>query len=572
MHPDNDRGVPRVSLGLPIYNGARFLRECLDSILAQTFRDFELIVCDNASTDETVSIVKEYMQRDGRISLYHANENRGAAPNFNWTFKLSRGDFFKWCAADDVLKPDYVERCLRALESAADAVMAYSGAVDIDETGAILREIYDNRVPLRFAAPEPHVRFQDLTCFDHSCIAVFGVARQSDVRQTSLIGPYVGSDRILLAELGLRGKILRVGDDLLRHREHPGRSVNEIKDLRRRTVWFDTAAHGPVFPYWRLLAEYFRVACASELPLDDKLRCVFQLARWIKWGQWRGLLGDLVPNENLRRFRQLMRSVTICLRDLCESASNRFTHVGMAWMRAIQNGSDITAGPGKGLLFEAGPDTPRFLSGDYERSVQETLRLIVCRGDVCYDIGANLGFFSLLLGRLAGAEGIVYAFEPVPRNASLIQKNARLNRMNNIFVMQIAVSCDDGTSELLLARHVGGAVLKNIGVPHDFTESLAVETASIDSLVARQQIKPPNVVKIDVEGSEMDVLRGMEMVLRKWAPRVVLEFDDRTLHGCEAKLSACRAYLEDLHYRTEILPNAYPGSKWFVRHFVAEHT
>jgi len=293
MHAVGERGVPRVSLGLPVYNAERFLRACIDSILAQTIRDFELVVCDNASTDATVGIVEEYMQRDPRITLHRASENRGAAANFNWTFQMSRGEFFKWCAADDVLRPDYIERCLSALHDEPDVVMAYSGAIDIDESGASVREIYDNRVPLRFAATEPHIRFQDLICYEHSCIAVFGVTRRAELERTSLIGPYVGSDRTLLVELGLRGRLLRIGDDLLLHREHRGRSVNEVSDLRRRAVWFDTKARGPVFPYWRLLGEYFRAIRVSELSLNERLRCAFQLARWVKWGKWRELLGDL---------------------------------------------------------------------------------------------------------------------------------------------------------------------------------------------------------------------------------------------------------------------------------------
>lgn len=293
LSAEASRDIPRVSLGLPVYNGATFLRACLDSILTQTFRDFELIVCDNASTDDTVSIVEAYMRRDPRISLHRAATNRGAAANFNWAFELARGEFFKWCAADDVLKPEYVEMCVSALETMPDAVAAYSGAMDIDESGLVVKEIYDNRVSLRFSAREPHVRFQDLTCYDHSCVAVFGIVRRANMKGTSLIGPYVGSDRTFLVEIGLRGRIVRVADDLLLHREHRGRSVNEIKELQRRAVWFDSNARGPVFPYWRLLAEYMRAVRVSELPLGEKVRCAYQLVRWIKWGQWRKLLGDL---------------------------------------------------------------------------------------------------------------------------------------------------------------------------------------------------------------------------------------------------------------------------------------
>lgn len=194
----------------------------------------------------------------------------------------------------------------------------------------------------------------------------------------------------------------------------------------------------------------------------------------------------------------------------------------------------------------------------------------VHRGDVCYDIGANLGFFSLLLGRLAGPDGSVYAFEPVARNASNIERNARLNGLPNIEVLRIALCATDGHEELLLAHHVGGAVLKSAGAPPDFAGSVTVETARLDTLVNIRRLKPPNIVKIDVEGAEMDVLRGMEQVLRTCAPIVVVELDDETAAACEKKVSLCRTFLRDLGYRSELLPNAYPDRGWFVRHFIAK--
>jgi FkbM family methyltransferase len=188
---------------------------------------------------------------------------------------------------------------------------------------------------------------------------------------------------------------------------------------------------------------------------------------------------------------------------------------------------------------------------------------------VFYDIGANLGFFSVLLGRLVGTTGLVYSFEPVPANAAMIERNARLNGLNNIKVMRIACSREARSSELLLAHYAGGAVLKGAGVPPDLAGSLMVETSSIDILVESQQIKPPNLVKIDVEGAEMDVLQGMEKVLRKWAPAILLEVDDATAAGCQEKLLSYRKFLHDRQYQTELLPNSYVGSKWSVQHFVA---
>ena len=255
--------------------------------------------------------------------------------------------------------------------------------------------------------------------------------------------------------------------------------------------------------------------------------------------------------------------------DLLDSVGQRFERIGAACKRALGGVSRIRSGPGKGLRFDAGLHTRRFACGRYEIPVQQALAALVRPGDVCCDIGANLGFFSILLGRLAGPSGSVYAFEPVPTNASTIERNARLNRMRNIVVMEVALSGTDGEDELLLARHVGGAVLRSAGTPPDLVGSAVVQTAALDTLLERQRVAPPDIVKIDVEGAEMEVLRGMDRTLRLRSPTIVLELDDATSAGCEKKTNSCQSYLHDLGYRTTLLRNSYPDGQWFVAHVLA---
>lgn len=255
--------------------------------------------------------------------------------------------------------------------------------------------------------------------------------------------------------------------------------------------------------------------------------------------------------------------------DLVATAKQNLAQIGAACKRAFRRVAEIESGPGKGLRFDAGPRSGDFASGGYERPVQEALASLVKPGAVCYDVGANLGFFSVLLGRLAGPTGSIYAFEPVAGNAAMIERNASLNRLGNIRVLRIALSRADGRGELLLARHPGGAVLRGAGIPPDPAGRVAVETCAIDTLVDSRKIEPPDVVKIDVEGAEMDVLQGMVKVLRAQAPIVILELDDETETACEKKVSLCRSFLGDLDYRMARLPNAYPDGRWFVRHLVA---
>lgn len=239
--------------------------------------------------------------------------------------------------------------------------------------------------------------------------------------------------------------------------------------------------------------------------------------------------------------------------------------------RLLRKVPRIASGPGKGLRFDAWRAAAGFVSGDYEVPVQEAVASLLREGDVFYDIGANVGFFSVLGGRLVGQGGAVYAFEPVPANAAMVERNARLNRLQNVEVLRIAVSHQAGRSELYLAHYAGGAALKSAGVPPDLAGSIVVDTSPIDDLVKRRRIRPPDVVKIDVEGAEKDVLQGMLDVLREWKPKVILEVDDADETRCDGKLAACREFLQDLHYRCEVLPNSYRDGKWFVRHFIARH-
>ncbi len=283
--------APRVSLGLPVYNGEAFLDACIASILAQDYDDFELIICDNASTDDTARIVAGWAARDPRIRPYRSAQNCGAALNFNRAFAPARGELFKWCAADDLVAPGFLGACVAALDAAPAAVLAWSGAVDIDEEGREIGEIYDNREPFAFGAADVAARFRDLVCPGHSCIAVFGLIRSAVLRETSLIAPYVASDKVLLAELGVRGPFVRVDGNLIQHRQHRGRSVTANPRLRDRAPWFDPRSGWLLFPHFRLAREYARVALAA--PAGQRIRCLAHVARWIRWDGWRGMAEDL---------------------------------------------------------------------------------------------------------------------------------------------------------------------------------------------------------------------------------------------------------------------------------------
>lgn len=228
-----------VSLALPVYNGANFLAEALESLLCQTFPDFEIIVTDNASTDSTPDICQTFAERDSRIRYQRMPRNIGAGPNFNWAFRLGRGEFFKWCAHDDLISPDYVERCVAMLESRPDAVLAFGRTIRIDENGE------ESKLRERGLMPplehdDPIVRFRTAIRHSGSCFPVFGLFRANALKRSMLHSPYYGSDRALLAEIALLGKSVLVEEAVFYNRDHGARSVR-MRDKAERRRWHNTS-------------------------------------------------------------------------------------------------------------------------------------------------------------------------------------------------------------------------------------------------------------------------------------------------------------------------------------------
>ncbi len=285
---------PKITIGLPVFNGERFLDEAIASIVAQSHAEFELIVADNASTDGSLAIAKRWRERDHRIEVIESPTNLGAAPNFNRVFAAATGELFKWAPCDDLIEPDFLEKCVARMRAVPEAILVYTDAVKIDADGNALRPIYDSRMNLLTDSPDPTVRFRDLVVRDHSCISVFGLIRSDALRKTDRIGSYVASDRVLLAQLALLGPFARIDEPLIRHREHGGRSTRSIPRLKDRLNWFDTSLpETRAYPNWRLLKEYAATIAASELSGAQRARCYAHLLRWIRCGGWKGMLGDL---------------------------------------------------------------------------------------------------------------------------------------------------------------------------------------------------------------------------------------------------------------------------------------
>jgi glycosyltransferase involved in cell wall biosynthesis len=267
--------IPKVSIGLAVFNGDRYLREAVQSILSQTFGDFELILSDNASTDQTEAICRRFAEQDRRIRYSRNPTNIGGANNENRTFELSRGQYFRWAAHDDVCAPDLVAKCVSALDGDAEIVICYSQVVEIDEHGTRGRLISRNNA----SSPRPHERFARIASSKDFCEETYGLIRSETLRKTRLQQNYTASDRTLLCELALYGRFHEIPEPLFFKRFHP---KNVYTDWRARMAWFDASLEGKItFPFWMQLRDYFETIRRAEVPPSVKRRCRLYMGRWV---------------------------------------------------------------------------------------------------------------------------------------------------------------------------------------------------------------------------------------------------------------------------------------------------
>lgn len=230
----------------------------------------------------------------------------------------------------------------------------------------------------------------------------------------------------------------------------------------------------------------------------------------------------------------------------------------------------VRDGAGAGLLFNVGSGNPIFLSGRVERPVQQTMAEQLRPGQTVFDIGANVGFFSVLAAHLVGSTGMVYAFEPVPDNARTVRENASLNGFQHVKVVEKAATDHAGRELLILTRDAGGATLASTNEhPPDAVREMTVELIRIDDMVSAGTLRPPDFIKIDVEGAEIAVMRGMQQTLQDHHPLVLFEVDSAETAAMETKYTECEALLVGFGYDVERLPDAYGHIPWSVGHGLA---
>lgn len=280
-----DNSPVRVSIGVPVYNGERFLRFALESLLSQTHTNLEIIISDNASTDATEDICRSYAARDKRIQYYRNEKNLGAARNYNITVEKATGKYFKWAAHDDMCDPTLIEKCLDVLEREPNVSLAYPQTIIIDDNGDFKSNHEDK---FNFRKTEAHLRWVQFCKAPLDCNAVFGVMRSDLLKKTPRIGAYESSDRVLLGEMTLRGEIAEVRERLFLRRYHGKISTNAHATKQSMARWFDPTSTGH-FSRTKRFVGYVKSIFRPSLSLLQRVYCMYHLiffylqpGRWIR--------------------------------------------------------------------------------------------------------------------------------------------------------------------------------------------------------------------------------------------------------------------------------------------------
>jgi glycosyltransferase involved in cell wall biosynthesis len=279
------KAAPPITIGLPVFNREKYLRAALDSLLNQTFGDFELVICDNASTDSTPAIAREYAARDERIRFFRNDVNIGANRNFNRVFHLARGKYLKWSTSDDYWKPETLERLFAIIESDPDIVLSYPKTMICDAAGTPVEPYEDC---LHLMEDSPADRFIHLLDRIGLCHQHLGLIRRDMLARTHLLGDHIACDTNLLAELTLYGKFYECPERMFFRRFH-AESSSAKKGASAAAVQHQLDFTDPRrvlgirYHRWRQHTAFVSAVSRAPLSMHDRGRLYLRLLREAFW-------------------------------------------------------------------------------------------------------------------------------------------------------------------------------------------------------------------------------------------------------------------------------------------------
>jgi glycosyltransferase involved in cell wall biosynthesis len=297
------RAIPPLAVGIPVHNGERYIAQAIESILDQTYGDFELLISDNSSSDGTEEICRSYLARDERVIYTRLAENVGAAGNFNHVFGLSRSPLFKFAAHDDLCAPRFLEKCMAVVaEAPDDLVLCFPSTVKIDEAGVEQGPLED-RLDLRQRTP--HQRFRAFLWRYHLSNCFYGIVRSAAYASTRLHQAFVAADVVLLGELALRGQFWQLPEPLFMRRVHAGMSGQANPTLPELAQHYDPSHRGdPVFYRVTMFREFFRAINTTPMTTPERLQCRQVLVSTWLAKYWKSMARELVSSVRAARTRR----------------------------------------------------------------------------------------------------------------------------------------------------------------------------------------------------------------------------------------------------------------------------
>lgn len=289
--------APLISVGIPVFNGGRWIAQTIHSVLAQTLSDFEIVICDNASSDDTQSECRKLAERDARIRYFRNDKNLGAPENYNLCFRRSRGKYFKWNSASDLCRETLLERCIEVLEQRPDVALAYPRTELLFDDGHLEKE----QDELELLSERPTVRFRDYIQKVGLNHVMNGVMRREQLAITALHMPFYSSDICLMAELSLVGKFVQVPEYLFIRRNtiDTASSMQSGRELQR---YYDPELKKRMlFQRFKLYLENYRTVKRAPISAAEKKTLNRFLLRQMRWSRYHFLKDAVLDFKKLFR-------------------------------------------------------------------------------------------------------------------------------------------------------------------------------------------------------------------------------------------------------------------------------
>ncbi|HKQ25242.1 MAG TPA: glycosyltransferase family 2 protein [Burkholderiales bacterium] len=273
---------PKVIIGLPVYNGQKYLGAAIESHLSQSFGDFHLVISDNGSTDATPEICADYASKDKRLKYLRSPENRGILWNHRRVLDAidSPNQYFRWAGADDLMESGLLQVMVEVLNSRPEVEAVVPGTKNIDDNGKIIGSM---ATTLDLQSPNVFERARQVLVANYQHVIAYGLLRASTLRLMRTGPDYIGWDPVFVWELALRGQLIQPSGPGLLRRFHPG-SISRVKTVKEMRKWVEpNSKAGMNFPHWTWAYERARALIASPMSTRDRLRIGMFLARYTSW-------------------------------------------------------------------------------------------------------------------------------------------------------------------------------------------------------------------------------------------------------------------------------------------------